>query len=253
MLRSILIAFFCVSPAAAQDIILLGEIHDNPDHHAHQARETARLRPTALVFEMLDPQQVEAAKDIPLTDSAALGRAFDWNASGWPDFALYAPIFAAAPEAALYGAGLPRDQLRAALESGDRLGLPDWGFPPLPPEIAAKREAEQSDAHCGALPASMLPMLVEAQRLRDARIAQVALAALERHGAPVVVITGNGHARTDWGVPALLRQHRPELRIDSLGQLEIGAPEDIESPFDRTRLSPPPKRDDPCAAFTGDG
>jgi hypothetical protein len=55
----------------------------------------------------------------------------------------------------------------------------------------------------------ILPGFVEAQRLRDAALAEAALAALEAHGAPVAIITGNGHARRDWGVPAVLAVAAP--------------------------------------------
>jgi hypothetical protein len=74
----------------------------------------------------------------------------------------------------------------------------------LDPDEQAAREAEQQEAHCNALPEEILPGFVEAQRLRDAALAEAALAALADTGGPVVVVTGNGHARADWGVPALL-------------------------------------------------
>ncbi len=47
---------------------------------------------------------------------------------------------------------------------------------PLPEDEQAAREAEQAEAHCGALPAEMLPGMVEAQRLRDAALARAVAA-----------------------------------------------------------------------------
>ncbi len=120
------------APAAAQEIsadalvarlhadppqvAVLGEVHDNALHHRTQAAAVAALKPAALVFEMLSPEQ--AAKVTPelRADPVALGKALGWDAAGWPDFALYAPIFEAAPAAKIYGAALPRDEVRRAMK-----------------------------------------------------------------------------------------------------------------------------------------
>ena len=80
----------------------------------------------------------------------------------------------------------------------------------LDPEEQATREAGQMAAHCDALPDHVLPGMVEAQRLRDAALSRAIVAAiLETDGGPVAVITGNGHARTDWGIPPMLTRALP--------------------------------------------
>ncbi len=78
-------------------------------------------------------------------------------------------------------------------------------------------------------------------------MAREALDAFDEVGGPVVVITGNGHARKDWGVPSYLAQVRPELRVVSLGQSEDGTLP--EGGFDMIIDAPSVERDDPCAAF----
>ncbi|WP_375261211.1 ChaN family lipoprotein [Palleronia sp.] len=89
--------------------------------------------------------------------------------------------------------------------------------------------------------------MVEAQRLRDAMLAQAALNAFDDTGGPVAIITGNGHARTDRGVPALLARARPELSVLSVGQTT----DETVAPFDMVVMTEPPAgRDaDPCAAL----
>jgi uncharacterized iron-regulated protein len=62
-----------------------------------------------------------------------------------------------------------------------------------------------------------------------------------------VVVTGNGHARTDWGVPALLALAAPEVGVFALGQFE--AEPQTEVPFDAWAVADPVDRPDPCAAF----
>ena len=45
---------------SAADIVFLGEIHDNPAHHAEQARLIENLEPSAYVLEILTSQQAAA-------------------------------------------------------------------------------------------------------------------------------------------------------------------------------------------------
>jgi uncharacterized iron-regulated protein len=117
----------------------------------------------------------------------------------------------------------------------------------LPEDQQAARLILQDDAHCNAMLADMLPMMIEAQRLRDAELAQAALDALDETGGPVVIITGNGHARKDWAVPALLAAARPDVRVFAVGQTEDRAA--MDGTFDLVLSSPAAERDDPCDAF----
>ena len=237
-----------VAPPPRTDVLVLGEIHDNPAHHATQAELVARIAPAALVFEMVSP--ADAARVGDVSDAAALAGTLRWEAKGWPDFATYHPIFLAAPGARIVGADVEREDLMAAMRStaADVLGTEVVGpdlWPRSGPVLDALIE-EQRAAHCGELPEEMLPGMVEAQRLRDAALALAARAAVEDTGGPVVVITGNGHARTDTGVPFVLEALAPGLGVWSLGQLEE---EDDEAPFDAVLVTDPVERGDPCDAL----
>ena len=237
------------------DVVILGEVHDNRMHHANQATAVAVFAPKALVFEMLTPDQAaRVPKD--WSDSVALEAALGWNASGWPDFTLYYPIFAAAPAARIYGADLPAGAAKKAVTSGAAAGFgPDaavYGLTqPLDPDDQSDRQTEQAEAHCNALPANLLPGMVQVQRLRDAALARAVVQAMAETGGPVVVITGVGHARTDTGMPVPLRLAAPDLRILSIGQFE--AIPDVTPPYDYWLITPPQPRTDPCLAFSTDG
>ncbi|MFQ5438448.1 MAG: hypothetical protein ACE5DK_06425, partial [Paracoccaceae bacterium] len=74
-----------------------------------------------------------------------------------------------------------------------------------------------------------------------------ALAAVRVTGGPVVVITGNGHARRDWGMPRALRTVAPEISILSIGQYELSV--DDEPPVDLYLLTSAAEREDPCVGF----
>lgn len=235
------------------DVVFLGELHDNPAHHLRQAEIVAELSPTALVFEMLTPDQVALVTSRLIGDEAALEAALGWNSSGWPDFSMYYPIFLAAPDAAYFGAAVPRETARSVMQGGIVAGFRGdavaYGLDvPLPEVEQAAQEALQFAAHCDAMPREMLPVMVDIQRLRDAELAYSAKQAFDALGGPVVVITGNGHARLDWGAPVYLLRADPSLSVAALGQAEDGAgpPEGV---FDVIESAPPVDRGDPCAAF----
>lgn len=250
----------CAAPAWAEDvpsemgsaqIVFLGEIHDNPAHHETQALYVAALRPTAVVYEMLTADVAAGVKPSDLDSAQAFDQATGWSQSGWPDLGMYFPIFQAT-SAAIYGAALPRDQARAAMTQGivESFGEEAEVFglaQALPTDQQAEREALQMSAHCDALPESLLPGMVDLQRLRDAMLARAALAALDETGGPVVVITGNGHARADWGAPSYVALARPGVAQFSLAQVEGTASPDPA--FDLVLAAAPVDRPDPCAAF----
>lgn len=262
---AIVLGLICATSAAAEqitpadfatlsaaDVVILGEVHDNPTHHANQARAVADVAPKALVFEMLTPEQA-ARVPADRTDAAQLEAALGWQATGWPDFMMYYPIFAAAPDARIYGGDLPKGATKLAVKSGAvtafGAGAARYGLTqPLDPADQSTREREQAEAHCNQLPADLLPGMVQVQRLRDAALARAAVQAMHDTGGPVVVITGTGHARTDTGMPVPLRLAAPDLRVLSIGQFE--ADPGPTAPYDYWLLAPPPPRTDPCRAFS---
>ena len=234
----------------AADVVVLGETHDNPEHHRLQAQAVANLVPKALVFEMLTP---EAAARLPVnrTDRATVELALGWADSGWPDFAMYHPIFLAAPQAQVFGADVSQTDLVTAMKQGTATAFGDdaalYGLDqPLDAVDQTEREAEQAAAHCYALPVDLMPGMVAAQRLRDAALARAVVQALAATGGPVAVMTGNGHARRDSGFPAIL------TLMSSASLLSVGLLEQDpgpNAPFDLWIVTPPQPREDPCLAF----
>ncbi|CAN5739814.1 ChaN family lipoprotein [soil metagenome] len=241
-------------------IVILGEIHDNPWHHANQAAIVAALQPAALVFEMI-PQEREAEVNELRAEGAtheAIAEALAWEKSGWPDFGHYAAILDAAPEARIFGAGQPSADVRRAMVEGAAGPFgPDaaiYGLDqPLEPEEQELREARMAAGHCDLLPDEVLPGMVEAQRFRDAGLADATLwARTMTGGGQIVVITGNGHADLERGMPQALRIADPEAAIIALGQFEAEPPADEELPYDHVLVTDAPQRPDPCEALLDD-
>ena len=235
-------------PAMAEtsaEIVILGEVHDNPDAHLGQADALRELRPTAVVFEMLTTEEAARAD----ADRSQIAAA--WEASGWRDFPIYAPIFETLGTARIVGAAAPRETVRSVYSEGAAaLFGPDaarFGLDAaLPEKQQEKRMQLQFEAHCEAMPLEMMAGMVAVQRYRDAVFARAALEALEIYGPPVAVIAGNGHARTDWGVPAVIAKAAPDVTTHAIGFVES----DADVPFDDIRIVPTAKRDDPCATLT---
>jgi hypothetical protein len=184
---------FSPSDFAGADIVIIGEIHDDPSHHQSQAEIVAMLAPSVIVFEMLTEDQ---AGRVTLDNRGAdLGDVLEWDASGWPDFAIYAPIFEASGDAMIIGAAptdtvatqAREDYVAAFGDDAGRFGL----NVALPDAEQTAREQGMQDGHCGALPIEMLPWFVDQQRFRDAAFARTALDAFETFGGPIVVVTGN--------------------------------------------------------------
>lgn len=243
-----------VGRARAAQAILLGETHDNPDHHALQAwmlrRITADGARPLVAFEMITPDQDPALRrhlaEHP-GDAAGLGAALAWEKSGWPDWALYRPIAAAALEAGSPLAAANLGAVGIAKAKADTLALP-----PLPAAQVTVMEQEIRDGHCGMLPESALPPMVRIQRGRDAAMAAV-LAAGVRANGQAVLIAGTGHIRRDHAVPAVLAIQAPQTPVFALGFLEVrpgrDTPAAYETPFDAVWFTPAAEREDMCAAF----
>jgi uncharacterized iron-regulated protein len=255
-----------VAALGQAQIVVLGEVHDNPVHHARQARLVQRLRPLGIAFEMVPGASEEGIQVFLEQDGERgdIGPAIGWDRMGWPDWRYYAPVFEAAPRAYIAGGGVSLRELRSAIKAGAATaygaGASELGLDqPFDPVIRVEVEDEMIAAHCNKLLRQAAGGMVEAQRLRDARFAAAVRRALaEGGGERAVLITGNGHARTDRGVPAYLRQAAPGVSVLSVGMVEMKPGADPATdpaitarglPFDYIWLSDPAKRADPCAGY----
>lgn len=251
----------------AADVVLLGELHDNHHHHAERGDLLASLAPAMLVAEHL-PRGAEARlrRDVAGADlrDALKAAGFDDRGWGWP---LHEPLFTAVAHAGhrLQGGNLPREAARQVVREGPQALPPELRrlleAAPLDPAAQAALERDLLVSHCGRLPATRLPGMVWAQRGRDAAMVAALVGALAaaRDGRtpaatvspPVVLLAGNGHVRRDYGVPQLLRQLHPGLRLLTIGFAEEGGrgTEDAGL-YDIVWTTPAVGREDPCAGMT---
>ncbi len=233
--------------------VAIGERHDNPAHHVVQARVVKALRPTGIAFEMIPKAHEEAVNLLRREDASRddLATALDWEDSGWPDFAHYASIMEAAPEAYIAGGGLSRDSLSAIYKQGApglgedmtiRYGLDE----PLSADVEAAMLNEQYEAHCGLLDRARLSPMVSVQRAWDASYAEAWRRAGLHGKGRVVLICGNAHARLAGGAPAYLKKAIADATVAAIGQTEHGDEPVSAELYTATISSARPERGDPC-------
>jgi uncharacterized iron-regulated protein len=237
-----------INRASSSDFVLLGEKHDNPDHHLHQAAILRSLvdaghRPT-VAFEMLTWDQQAAVdafiKSQPM-DASGMGSAVGWQKSGWPSWSMYLPIadYALAGGLPIVAANFPRSFSRK---------LARQGFDALPADLLArskldvplsKAQSKQLEedifqSHCQMMPRKHLGPVVKVQQARDAVLAD-ALVQANLNNAGAVLIAGSGHVRTDRAVPRYLKLGRPDAKVLALAFQEVQtsatSPKDYTGPY----------------------
>jgi uncharacterized iron-regulated protein len=249
--------------------VLLGEVHDNPQHHLLRASLVSGLAPVVVSEHISEDQRgaldtflaalVPGAK--PSIDE--FFKAMQWDRNGWPDQSMFRSLYMAALPRLRPG-NVARERIRAvarggaaalAVEERSRYGLDV----DLPTPLADALNEELRGSHCGLLPERAIPGMAVAQRLRDAHLAAAMLAA-STEARPVVLLAGNGHVRTDRGVPWHLRQRRADGPIVSVMLVEVSDGRDDPLAYvprapdgtpaaDAIVLTPRAQREDPCESM----
>jgi uncharacterized iron-regulated protein len=252
--------------------ILLGEHHDNPAHHVLQAKMLELLlasgvRPV-VAFEMLSTDRAGAIRDCavpPRCEIDEFRHAVEWDASGWPEWEIYRPVFEVAigAELELRAADIPGSAMRViASPSAARSDVRnewlnalrlDRPFAPSQTEVL---EREIRESHCHLLPEALVPTMATAQRARDAHLAMTIERAASTPGTVVVLVAGLGHTRNDRGVPVYFAN--PAARALTLSVSLVEVERDVQTPaaaaeaydgafpFDLVWFTSAVERDDPC-------
>ncbi|MEO0314016.1 MAG: hypothetical protein RI928_472 [Pseudomonadota bacterium] len=266
--------FFCQGPAAAvildlssgkeisepllaerlrsADIVLLGELHDNPFHHQARATFIPRFAhgETTVVAEHLPAGHRVTSTGEADRDLEAAG--FNRKGWGWP---LHQPLFESVLGRgyALVGGNLPAGfskELMAQGQAAMALSMAkSYEQSTLPDLARAQLEQDLVDGHCGQLPEKYLASMKLVQRATDISMATALLA-----NRPAVLVAGNGHVRRDYGVPQVLAALDPSLKISSVGFYENGTDraeliKSLAGRYDFVWLTDRAQRSDPCEDF----
>lgn len=223
--------------AAESRYVLLGEIHDNADHHQIQSRildaMVLRGRRPAVVMEQFDVDQQEKINSIAHRKEDSLAEklsglrqqmrgSWEWNH--------YEPMLSRAlrDRLPIVASNLSREMLRTVAREGyGVLGVGEESRLSLAAVWTDERQTqlmrEVALGHCGKVPDHVLEYVTRSQRARDAVMADKMIMA-KRNG--VVGIIGRNHARYDIGVPLYLAARTPEEPVLSIGLVEVDSPTD---------------------------
>ncbi|RFP77842.1 hypothetical protein DY262_13895 [Hydrogenophaga borbori] len=179
-------------------LLLVGEQHDAPEHQQLQ-RELVQALATRGELAAVVMEMAEAGRDtrqLPRDASEdAVRQALAWDQGAtWP-WPVYGPVVMAAVRAGVpvLGGNLPRARMREAMADTalDRS---------VDASVLDRQRTAVREGHCDLLPDSQIAPMTRIQLARDRSLADTALQALAP-GRTVLLIAGNGHVRTDIGVP----------------------------------------------------
>lgn len=214
--------------------LLLGEKHDNPDHHRIQALLIDELLATdnvnSVSFEMMTSASSPALNAIQQADWQTLDSLktyLSWDEEGW-EWEFYGPLIRAVLEAnvEIKAANISSEQMMSVYQNSADI----QAFQTVLSPSAIEQLNEQIDSsHCGMLPESQFPPMVRVQQARDFEMARALIG--ERARGIDILVAGNFHVRKDLGVPNYLREADSTVsaaQVVSLAALEVE--EDVTSP-----------------------
>jgi uncharacterized iron-regulated protein len=236
-------------------VVLLGETHDNAEHHRLQLALLKEMveagRRPALVMEQIDREfqpAVEAELARPGRTADSVLAAGQFNRRSW-NVDAYRPLIALALEFDLpvVGANVSRAEARTIVRDPAKAGLP-----PVAPAVEQAIAAEIDRSHCGekAAPA-VLAGMVAAQRARDVSMARALERNAQRGG---VLVAGRGHVRADGGVPLYLARRPLVIGLLEVDPARAMAADYLDgefatvASFDYVWFTERANRPDPCAA-----
>lgn len=204
------------------DYILLGETHNNPDHHELQAGVINSLlgagKNPSVVMEMLSQNHWQ---DQPQRWSALvdLQKQAERLNKGWP-WELYEPILTSVVQnqLPLFAGNTSREELHAWAAEVEGVAEKDIlneyafsadNYTTLKKNIVA--------SHCGHGDSSFVAFMSRAQMQRD----RVMASSIINKNLPVVFIIGSGHVRNDYAVPMQLRRKYKQTSYLSVAYIEV--------------------------------
>jgi len=186
--------------------VLVGEQHDNPDHHALQLwllRELAAQRPQgSLLMEMLNPDQQARVDAAQAATRAGQPPADAFTALAWQanwDWSVYGALvtYALRQPYPLLAANLDRAQIMQIYKQRPVL----TGAASTTQQVQATLLEDIRESHCGLLPEAQMPAMLAVQQQRDRHMAERLMAA----PVPALLLAGAFHVRKDLGVPLHLK------------------------------------------------
>lgn len=245
------------------DYLLLGEHHDNPHHHRHQAQIISHLhdkqRLASVSFEMITSTQHGLLQQNQWRTVHEFIAILNREKNSWKYTKFYKDVFSNALLAGfeIRPANLPKKQLMAYAMQKEQ--VPDdiqqiMDAASFSEQQKTSLQNEITVAHCNLISADSSSPMLSIQRIRDAVMSR---SLLESRSNMRILIAGASHTRKDRGVPFYLARQKPQGKVISVAFIEIQQDKPQLSdyyerwdaqqlPFDYAWFTPAVDRGDPC-------
>jgi uncharacterized iron-regulated protein len=242
----------------ASRLVLIGEQHDNPDHHLIEQELLESLLSEAssqVVFEMIKQDQQTAVDTLSKLDTLnSMKEKIEWNTKGWP-WEYYGPlVYTAVQSGAKITAGnLTTATLKTLYQQKNSDGV-DADYPSVSRINEQQQDAilnEIYESHCQSMPKEQLKPMLNIQLARDAYMAKALVSGNFKQS---ILIAGSFHTQKHNAVPQHLTYYTPiEPKVLLLRSVtsELTAPEQYASLNDADYIwfTPKPSDIDYCAQF----
>lgn len=205
--------------------ILVGEKHDNPEHHRLESLIIkARLAQDsklhgAVVFEMLDDGQNTVLAGLNSSDTLEqMHEKLAWPKKGW-DWPSYGPLFhQAAQSSALRAGNISKPLIGQLYKEGEQALADKSRFSTVFSATTSIKNHHLDQiflSHCGMQSRETLQPMLTIQLAKDASMAHAM-----RTAAPAILIAGGEHIRPQTAVPWHIRQQETGADIFVIQLLE---------------------------------
>lgn len=232
-----------LAPLLPADVLLLGEQHDAAAHQRIEQEVIAVLASrgqlAAVALEMAD-SGVSTASLHPTSTEQQTQTALKWNDHEWP-WEAYGPAVMTAVRAGIpvLGANLPRAQMPVSMADSKLDGE-------LPGSALKAQQQLIRLGHCNLLPERQITPMTRLQIAKDITMANT-LSQAVLPGKVVVLLSGNGHADRQLGVPQHLRVGLQSRAVSLRAGGEEGP--DNSGSFDAIWATPALPEKDYCAGL----
>ncbi|WP_372742144.1 ChaN family lipoprotein, partial [Neptunomonas sp.] len=215
--------------------VLVGEKHDNPDHHRLEEKILIALSseaPAHIVFEMLTDEQQPLVSTLHPNDTLKqMYQKLQWNGKGWP-WNDYGPLINTAVQ---QGASITAGNISSALlkkiyqqgSSAAELATARFNSMLSIPRMVREKILDQVyQSHCETMPKDQLTPMLNIQLARDASMAHAMISDVqtEETQRPSILIAGSFHTQKNIGVPLhlsqLTRQRIKTLRLTEVSETD---------------------------------
>ena len=205
----------------AKDLVFVGEVHDNPEHHLIEVQILQRLlaccRPLAIAMEFFEQEKQEILDRYVggEIDEEEFLKAVDWANSWGFDYSLYRPLLLLARQnrCRVLAINAPRRVVRevarkglAGLDESDRKKIARDIDLSNKPHRAYLLDIYKEHSH-GNL--QSFEYFYEAQCVWEDTMARNIAEYMRNKKGKVIVFSGNGHIRYKYGIPDRVEKRLP--------------------------------------------